>query len=148
MYSVIIPSYNRCSVLPHAIDSVLLQNYHPLEIIVIDDGSDDDTAQMLAQKYPEVRYLYQENRGPAAARNRGIQVARGNTIAFLDSDDIWLAGKIKREQQFFKLFNNADMLAGNATSFLSGKLRHADTFAQRQIQFHQQQRAQSVAPAP
>ncbi|NOX43676.1 MAG: glycosyltransferase family 2 protein [Gammaproteobacteria bacterium] len=138
MYSVIIPSYNRCYVLPQAIDSVLLQNYPALEIIVIDDGSNDDTAQMMAQKYPNVRYLYQENQGPAAARNRGIQAAKGNIIAFLDSDDIWLAGKIALEQRLFRDFPNADMLAGNATTFLLGQLHVADTFAQRQIDFQQQ----------
>lgn len=139
MYSVIIPSYNRCSLLSHAIDSVLLQKYPDLEIIVIDDGSTDDTAQMLAQKFPEVRYLYQKNMGPAAARNRGIRAARGNIIAFLDSDDIWLPGKISLEQRLFKSFANIDMLGGNTASFLSGKLRYGDTFSHRGIQFHHQQ---------
>jgi len=139
MYSVIIPSYNRCFVLSQAIDSVLLQNEPALEIIVIDDGSNDNTAQMIAKKYPKVRYFYQENQGPAAAKNRGIRVAKGNIIAFLDSDDIWLADKITLEKHLFYNFSDADMLAGNATTFLLGKSHIADVFAQRQIDFYWQQ---------
>jgi len=138
MYSVIIPSYNRCSILSQAIDSVLLQNYSDLEIIIIDDGSSDDTAQMIAKKYPNVCYLYQQNQGPAAARNYGIQAAKGNIVAFLDSDDIWLEGKIALEHRLFHDFADADMLAGNATTFLFGQLHAADTFSQRQIDFYQQ----------
>ena len=139
MYSVIIPTYNRCSVLPQAIDSVLVQNHPAVEIIVIDDGSSDETAQMLVQKYPNVVYLYQDNRGPAAARNRGIQAAKGDYIAFLDSDDIWLVDKMDLELHLIGDFPDADLLAGNSTAFLLGNLHIADIFAQRKIEFYQQQ---------
>jgi glycosyltransferase involved in cell wall biosynthesis len=139
MYSVIIPTYNRCKLLPEAIDSVLLQDYPAIEIIVIDDGSSDTTARMIAQKYPYVRYLYQPNQGPASARNRGIAESTGEFIAFLDSDDIWLENKITLELSLLQRFPEAAMLAGNASAFVEGKLRSEDTFAQRNILFNQHQ---------
>ena len=144
IYSAIIPSYNRCKLLAEAIDSVLQQNFHALEIIVIDDGSRDATAEMIAQRYPQalypqVRYFHQSNQGPAAARNRGIREAKGELIAFLDSDDIWSENKIQTELLLLERFPEADMLAGNASTFVENKLRSKDTFAQREILFNQQQ---------
>lgn len=92
--SVILPTYNRASVLPGALDSVLAQRYRPLELVVVDDGSTDDTAAVIAgwqreHAAPglEVRYIAQPNAGPAAARNRGIASASGDYLYFLDSDD-------------------------------------------------------------
>jgi len=92
--SLIIPSYNRCHFLQRALLSVLNQSHLPDEIIVIDDGSTDDTAAMLAKDFPQVIYLYQENSGVSAARNVGIQQATGDWIALLDSDDVWLKDKL------------------------------------------------------
>jgi len=92
--SVIIPAYNGAAFLPEAIDSVLAQDYEPLEILVVDDGSTDDTHDVLRPYAPRIRYFYQENRGPSAARNLGIERARGDLIAFLDADDRWLPGKL------------------------------------------------------
>lgn len=138
-YSVIIPTYNRCQLLSEAIDSVLLQNYPAIEIIVIDDGSTDSTARMIVQKYPTVRYLYQTNQGPSSARNHGIAESTGDLIAFLDSDDVWLKNKISIELSLLQRFPEADMLAGNAGAFIENKLRSEDTFAQRNILFNQQQ---------
>ncbi|MFC1837341.1 glycosyltransferase family 2 protein [Thermodesulfobacteriota bacterium] len=88
--SIIIPTYNRARSLGKAVDSVLAQSYRDFELIVVDDGSDDDTADLLRKQYPEVVYIGQENRGPAAARNSGIEMARYDLLAFLDSDD-WFA---------------------------------------------------------
>jgi len=101
--SVIIPTYNRAPNLKQAIDSVLIQSHKDFELIVVDDGSDDNTAELIADYPHEIVYLKQENRGPAAARNRGIKKARYNILAFLDSDD-WFAGnklatQIKAMQQ-------------------------------------------------
>jgi len=136
MYSVIIPTYNRCALLAEAIDSVLLQDSAAIEIIVVDDGSTDETAQMLAKNYPQVHYYYQTNQGPASARNRGIKESTGDLVAFLDSDDIWLENKMNHELMLLQRFPDADMLAGNASYYLEGQLHLADTFAQRNITFN------------
>jgi len=85
--SVIIPTYNRCEWLPDAIESVLCQTWPHFELIVVDDGSDDGTDRMMQTRFPQVRYVRQDNRGPAAARNTGIRQARHRLLAFLDSDD-------------------------------------------------------------
>ncbi|MBW4576555.1 MAG: glycosyltransferase [Aphanothece sp. CMT-3BRIN-NPC111] len=87
--SVIIPVYNGEKFLADAIASILKQNYYSLEIIIVDDGSTDGTAAVAAQFQKYIRYNYQSNQGPAAARNQGIKLARGNVIAFLDADDFW-----------------------------------------------------------
>lgn len=80
-----------------ALDSILAQTYPPLEIIVIDDGSTDDTANVIRDKYPSVIYLYQENQGVSNARNKALEIANGEWISFLDSDDAWLPEKLTRQ---------------------------------------------------
>jgi glycosyltransferase involved in cell wall biosynthesis len=95
--SVIIPTYNRAHCLPRALDSVLKQSRDVDEIIVIDDGSTDDTQSLLKQHYPQVMRLYQPNRGVSAARNQGISAAQTNWIALLDSDDAWHPQKIEKQ---------------------------------------------------
>ena len=91
--SVIMPAYNREAFLAEAIESVLAQTYRPIEIIVVDDGSTDQSAD-IARSYEEVRYIYQTNQGPAVARNRGLAIAQGEFISFLDPDDLWLPNKL------------------------------------------------------
>lgn len=91
--SVIIPTYNRRDFLPQAIASVVAQD-HPFELIVVDDGSDDDTESLVPGDDPRIRYIRQLNRGAAAARNTGIRAASHDLIAFLDSDDRFVAGKL------------------------------------------------------
>jgi len=93
--SVVIPTYNRAAFCEEAVRSVLGQTIPPLEIIVVDDGSTDDTRRRLASL--PITYLRQANRGPAAARNRGIDTAGGEYIAFLDSDDMWQPEKLARQ---------------------------------------------------
>lgn len=95
--SVMIPTYNRQAVLPRALDSVLAQEGVIFEILVVDDGSTDDTAKLIKNKYPQVTYLSQSHQGPSAARNRGIEASRGEWIAFLDSDDEWKPGKLQAQ---------------------------------------------------
>lgn len=92
--SVVIPTHNRARTLLRALDSVLAQSYPADEIIVVDDGSTDDTGDLVARHFPGVRYLHQRNRGVSAARNLGIRAARGNWLALLDSDDAWLPTKL------------------------------------------------------
>jgi len=94
--SVIIPTYNRSSLLKMAIDSVLIQSYENYEIIVVDDGSNDTTAKLIDSYASEkLRYFYQKNRGRSAARNLGIEMAHGEYVAFLDSDDMFLPQKLE-----------------------------------------------------
>jgi glycosyltransferase involved in cell wall biosynthesis len=88
--SVIIPTYNRRNKLSRAIASVLSQTFQDFEIIVVDDGSTDDTKQFVMGQSSKVRYLYQANAGPGSARNHGIRFSRGKYLAFLDSDDVWM----------------------------------------------------------
>lgn len=98
--SVIIPVYNGEAFLAGAIESIQQQNYQPLEIIIVDDGSTDATAA-IAQglKDASIRYFYQSNQGPSAARNKGLQMARGDVIGFLDADDLWTEGSLKYQLQ-------------------------------------------------
>ena len=94
-----IPTYNRQHTLARAIDSVLDQTSAVDEIIVVDDGSTDQTRNFLSEKYPSVDYYYQPNAGVSAARNKGVLAAKSDWIAFLDSDDQWLEKKISMQRQ-------------------------------------------------
>ena len=105
--SVIIPTYNRKNTLPRAVESVLNQTHKPIEIIVVDDGSTDGTKEWFSEMYPLVHYIYQVNSGVSSARNTGINSARGDWIALLDSDDEWLPDKL--ELQVKLLQNNAEL---------------------------------------
>ena len=97
LVSCIIPVYNGEAFLGEAVASILAQSYHPLEILIVDDGSSDGTAE-LGRSFPEpVRYLRQENAGAVIARNRGAREARGSFLAFLDADDLWLPEKLTRQ---------------------------------------------------
>jgi glycosyltransferase involved in cell wall biosynthesis len=95
LVSVIIPAYNCERFIGEAVASVRRQQYEPLEIIIVDDGSTDGTSSCVKSLGEDIRYVYQSNRGPAAARNRGITMAGGEVIAFLDADDYWPANKLK-----------------------------------------------------
>lgn len=102
--SVIIPSFNNGHFLGRAIQSVLKQTHSEYELIVVDDGSVDDTAGVVSRYAADarVRYLHQENRGPSAARNSGIRAALGEVIAFLDADDWWLPIKLERQLEIMR----------------------------------------------
>lgn len=96
--SVVIPTHDRRSLLPRALDSVRAQSLAPHEVVVVDDGSTDGTSEMLRHDFPEMTLLEQEQCGVSAARNRGIEHCTGDWIAFLDSDDEWLPDKLARQQ--------------------------------------------------
>ena len=95
--SVVIPAFNRAHTLPRALDSVMRQTLQPEEVIVVDDGSTDGTADLLATRYPVVTCLRQTNQGVSAARNRAIRHAASAWIALLDSDDAWRPDKLARQ---------------------------------------------------
>ena len=99
--SVIIPTYNRAHYICETIDSILAQTYRDYEIIVVDDGSADNTRKVLQKYDGKVRYFYQKNRGPSAARNFGISQSQGEYIAFLDDDDLWTENKLELQIDFF-----------------------------------------------
>jgi GT2 family glycosyltransferase len=100
--SVIIPTFNRWPLVGKAVESVLAQSYAKLEIIVVDDGSTDDTAQQLSQFGARLRTLKQPHRGVSAARNLAVRHARGSYLAFLDSDDLWLPKKLSVQTSFIE----------------------------------------------
>ena len=105
--SVIIPTYNRAHILPRALDSVLAQTQLPIEIIVVNDGSTDGTKSVLSN-YPGLKIIDQQYSGVSAARNIGLEHTNGEWIAFLDSDDEWLPGKL--EQQWAAICNDDKLI--------------------------------------
>ena len=105
--SVVIPTFNRATIVPDAIDSALSQSLPPLEVIVVDDGSSDQTRETLHSRYGDrIRYLHQPNGGVSSARNTGIRAARGDWIAFLDSDDQWLPSKLESQLRHTRARND------------------------------------------
>lgn len=95
--TVVIPTYNRAHLIKDAVESVLNQTYQDFELIVIDDGSTDNTREVLAVYKDKLTYIYQTNQGRSAARNHGIKLAKAELIAFLDSDDVWFSNKLERQ---------------------------------------------------
>lgn len=99
--SVVIPAYNAERFIRQTLDSALAQTYRDFEVVVVDDGSTDATAQIVESCGPPVRCIWQENAGPSAARNRGVREARGAFVAFLDADDLWLPEKLAEQMPLF-----------------------------------------------
>ena len=109
MISVIIPTYNRANTIVRSIDSVLNQTYKDIELIVVDDGSTDNTKELvLAINDSRIRYIYQDNAGACVARNTGIDNAKGEYIAFQDSDDEWVVNKLELQLEII-INKNADV---------------------------------------
>lgn len=111
--SVVIPAYNNEQRLGRAIDSVLAQSRPADQILVIDDGSADGTPKIAAGYEDKIRFIRQENAGPSAARNRGIQAASGNWIAFLDADDQWLPDKLRLQTRHLSRYPDLPWTTGN-----------------------------------
>jgi glycosyltransferase involved in cell wall biosynthesis len=97
LVSVVIPTFNCVRYVTQAVDSVLAQSLPPAEVIVVDDGSTDPTARALQPYLGRIRYVFQKNRGVYAARNRGISMAGGDCVAFLDADDLWHPDKLEAQ---------------------------------------------------
>jgi len=125
LVSVVLPVYNCERYLAEAIESVLGQTYQRLDVIVIDDGSTDGSADVAGRYTPPVRYSCQPNAGVGAALNRGIQMAEGSFLAFLDSDDVWVRGKIARQMAAFAQDPGLDMVFGHVQQFLDPGVRSA-----------------------
>jgi glycosyltransferase involved in cell wall biosynthesis len=124
-FSVVIPTYNRAGSILEAVDSVLVQDHPNLELLVVDDGSTDNTGELLkarAQTDPRLRYIFQENAERSRARNNGIDQAEGQYICFLDSDDVYLENHLS---SFYKELEKREfpvvMLYGNPISEVDGK---------------------------
>ena len=123
--SVIIPTYNRAEYLVKAVDSVLSQTYQDVEIIIIDDGSTDNTKEVLKKytgKPQAIKYTYQNNAGAAAARNAGLKMAAGEYIAFLDSDDLWLPEKLEKQIKMMEDNPYFDMIFCDMRQECDGKI--------------------------
>ncbi len=97
LVSIVVPTYNRAGNITKTVDSILDQTYKNIELIIVDDGSTDNTQDVLKSYADRIQYIYQDNAGPSAARNKGIQEAQGEFIAFLDSDDLWKPEKIEKQ---------------------------------------------------
>jgi glycosyltransferase involved in cell wall biosynthesis len=119
--SVIIPVYNGSAYIAKAIASVRDQGYRELEIIVVDDGSTDNTAQVVAGIEPPVLYVRQDNAGTGVARNRGVREASGDFIAFIDADDLWTPGKLALQMAAFDENPELDAVWGHVREFREGQ---------------------------
>jgi len=124
LVSVIIPTYNRAGTILRCVDSVLMQTYSPIEIVVVDDGSTDLTVELLRVYEDKVTLVSQPNGGPSSARNAGVARTIGEIIAFLDSDDVWMPDKLERQvnlmiqggSQVPCCISNATLFSGDGTS--------------------------------
>jgi glycosyltransferase involved in cell wall biosynthesis len=115
--SVIVPVFNAEQYLSCALDSILAQDYQPHELIVVDDGSNDATAE-IAKSYSQVHYVHQRNQGPAIARNTGLHHATGKLISFLDADDVWLPGRSSMEINYLAAHPEAGCVLAKFHNFL------------------------------
>lgn len=120
--SVIIPVYNGERYLAEAIESILAQRYEPLEIIVVDDGSTDRSAEVVQQGGQAVRYIGQTQQGAAAARNHGVAHAQGEMLAFLDADDLWTPGRLQQQLEALEHDAALDIVFGHIQQFISPEL--------------------------
>ena len=121
LVSVMIGVYNAAPYLGEAIESALAQDYEPIELIVVDDGSTDGSADV-ARAYSQVRVVRQENAGNGAARNRAVEEASGQLYAFLDADDRFTAGKLSLQKAALDADPGLDMVFGHVREFLSPEL--------------------------
>jgi glycosyltransferase involved in cell wall biosynthesis len=123
--SVIIPVFNGALYLAAAVETVLSQTATPGEVIIVDDGSEDDTAEVAGRFCPPVRYYRQTHGGAAVARNRGADLARGRFLAFLDADDLWAERKLACQLDAFSRDPELDVVFGHVEQFYSPELDEA-----------------------
>ena len=125
LISVLIPTYNRADLISEAIDSVLAQKYTPLEIVVVDDGSTDNTRKIVANYDPQiVKYFFQKNSGISNARNHCLRRARGQYIAWLDSDDRYLPGKLRAQYKYLLTHQNCEIVFTRFKNFITDRKIH------------------------
>lgn len=111
--SVVIPAYNAARFLPEAVESVRKQTPLVHEVIIVDDGSTDDTEQVVARQGQDIKYVRQQNAGPSAARNLGIAIASGSLVAFLDADDVWTEDKMHEQLAVFQANPDVGLVASD-----------------------------------
>jgi glycosyltransferase involved in cell wall biosynthesis len=145
VFSVILPTFNRAVLLPEALDSVFIQGVPDVQVIVIDDGSTDDTEAVVAAYGRGVQYVRQTNSGVAAARNTGLNLAKGRLISFLDSDDVWLPGKMKAELIIFDGNPSADAVISDSERWLENELVCPSWFAEQGLVVRE---PAALAPTP
>ncbi len=119
LVSVVCPAYNCAQFIAPALESVFAQTFHPIEVIVVDDGSTDSTPELI-KSYREVCYLRQVNSGPSAARNSGIRAARGEYVAFLDLDDLWIPEKLSNQVAALESCPEAGLAFSDMSLFSNG----------------------------
>jgi glycosyltransferase involved in cell wall biosynthesis len=129
--SVIIPTYNNSAYLANAIESAIAQTFRDIEIIVIDDGSTDDTQKVLTCFGDKIQVIHQCNQGPSAARNAGLRKSQGNYIAFLDSDDQWLPDKLTRQMPLFEMDPQVGVVFSDTFYVYKGKIQPKTSFQLR-----------------
>ena len=115
--SVIVPVHNGAKFLAEAVASIRQQSYQPLEIIIVDDGSTDETAELVPTLGQDIQYTFQANSGPGAARNTGLTMAQGDLITFLDVDDLWPPEKLHTQVRYLKDDPSVDVVLGK-TQFI------------------------------
>lgn len=130
LMSVVMPVFNGEAFLREAVESVLAQKYSPVEIIIVDDGSTDATATVAASLPETVRYLCQTNKGPAAARNRGIEHAQGSLIAFADADDLWPVDKLELQLPYLIKDPTVEIVMGRIQQVLLSRTADGQTQAE------------------
>jgi len=136
LISVILPVYNGEKYLAESMQSIFNQDYSPLEIIVVDDGSTDGTAKIIAGHTKKVHYYYQHNQGPAAARNLGIRMSTGDFITFIDADDLWPDEKLFVQMKCFEDFPEVEIVQGHVRRImLPNNSRNSNTREDLDIQF-------------
>lgn len=119
LVSVIIPAFNAARYLAEAIESVFTQDYRPLELIVVDDGSTDNTAEVAQSFGDAIQYIHQPNGGISVALNRGLDAARGEWLAFCAADDRWAEGRLEKQFAAFATNPKPDLAFGYVQNFLS-----------------------------
>ena len=132
LVSVVIPAFNAELFIGETIDSVLAQTYPAYEVIVVDDGSSDRTRELVTERFgTRVRLVVQENQGPSAARNAGAAAARGDYLAVIDADDIWLPEKLSYQTKVLKQNPDIGLLCGNMVEFDDTGSVEQDHFSKR-----------------
>jgi len=132
LLSVVIPTWNRAQHVCDSVNGALVQRDGAVEVIVVDDASTDATASVLEREFgPRIRFLRLEHRhGAGGARNAGARLARGEFVAFLDSDDVWLPGKLDAELAVFAQFPEAEVVVSDSQNFFEGEPDGSSRFAQ------------------
>jgi glycosyltransferase involved in cell wall biosynthesis len=133
--SALMPTYNNGQFIKEAIDSIFAQDYENLEIIVVDDGSTDNTKEIVAHYGETVKYFYQEHSGISAARNLCLEHASGEYIAWLDADDCWVKGKLQAQVKYFEEHPDCQIVFTKFENFFENKDLKSNPIAMREYEY-------------